>query len=110
MWFHFSIIGLHNFVHSKDMNLGMDWHVQACIGAQVFMRDPLSWWNVSTWVICGLNGGFIGDRQIPSDYVVIVVREVFIENAIIAYPFNINVDNAPRTIFFWSCKFLKHDM
>ncbi len=61
-------------------------------------------------MICGLNGGFIGDRQIPSDYVAIVVRKVFIENSIIAYPFNINVDNAPRTILFWSCKFLKHDM
>jgi hypothetical protein len=61
-------------------------------------------------MICGLNGGFIGDRQIPNDYVIIVVREVFIENAIIAYPFNINVDNTPRTIIFWSCKFLKHDM
>jgi len=61
-------------------------------------------------VICRLSGGFIGDKQLPNNYVVIVVHEVFIENAIIVDPFNVNVDSTLGTIFFWSCKFLKHDM
>jgi hypothetical protein len=50
-------------------------------------------------VICGPSGGFIGDRQIPKDYVV-VMWEVFIENAITKGPFNVNANNTFKTIFF----------
>jgi hypothetical protein len=46
-------------------------------------------------MICGLGGGFIGERQIPCDYVAVVIWEVFIVDAMTADPLNAKANNTP---------------
>lgn len=46
-------------------------------------------------MICGLGGGFIGERQIPCDYVAVVVWEVCIVDAMTADPLNAKANNTP---------------
>ncbi|CAM6030826.1 unnamed protein product [Sphagnum balticum] len=41
------------------------------------------------------SGGFIGERQIPCDYVAVVVWEVFIVDAMTADPLNAKANNTP---------------
>jgi hypothetical protein len=61
-------------------------------------------------VVCGLNGGCTSDRKIPNNYVVVVIREVFIIDMIIIDPLNSIFNNKPKVILFWSSKFLRQDL
>jgi hypothetical protein len=74
--------------------------VQVYIGIQVILRGLIFRRNVTMGMVCGLSGGCISDEKIPSDYVVVIIQEVFITNVITIYPLNSNVQTNPKLYYF----------
>jgi hypothetical protein len=78
----------------------------------------INWQNVTIVVICGLPRSKVGGREIPPDFVIVKVCEVFILEMMVP-----NVDETPRPMDpqcphmkispratnHWSCKFLELD-